>query len=273
MISERDEDAPKLNRFSSFDEVSQFLVKKHLHKDFLNNPNKNHSAYKKIKRYYHGGLHASTCVVLSELLIELIKTHSNNANQILGDITNDAEMRELFSYAVFCHDIANTSESDNNSESHAKIFTEEMLALGYDAKKVAFMAGIMRDKDNKNNKHPLKMLLHDVDSLDFNRTLNTLSQFDMSQLEILSILKNEVSVPTSDTAQSSGKTNITQLFTDLVKYHFNLTKTLNRNLSIHEHIELADNCFQKLKQYMQAFRLWAELQPDTYFEVNCFVLW
>jgi len=262
-MSDREDDSELLPEISSsssavnrksFAEVSQYLVKKYLLQPYPNPPTQLIS--EKIPRYYHGGLHASCAVYAIDLVIALIKKHFPNHERILKEYNDDPELQELFRYGVFCHDIANTAELDNNQEAHAEIFTKEMLALGYyNPDKIEIIAKAMRGKDATDNKNIFQMILHDVDVFEFDRTLFQSSHFDKNKLDIVKLSNNWLE---DSPLQKSFEAELKEIS----HYYFIMSKILNRSIRLHEHCELAENCFLATGRILKALRIWAGFQPQ-----------
>ncbi len=259
----------KFNCNSPFGQVAQYLAEKYLLK-----PYPEEKANKKFSRFYHGVTHAACATYLADnasvlngklpyvdkenntyhggLFIELLKHYLPHKYWTIIQESNGGEdLTEtdflLLKYAIFCHDIGNTSENFKQETAHAEIFTKEMLALGFDADKVNKFADAIVNKDSKKDKNIIQMIIHDSDCLEINRVLTNKQAFKIDELDIIKVFKKYLRSPLLEI--------VLQEMQKIAATYYQLMEFIYRcyNDEIHSFCEFSKNSYLDTARIIQGF--------------------
>jgi len=264
--------SPALTKQSPFHEVTQYLVEKYYLKPYPGD-----KSQRKIKRQLHGATHVSCATLTADnaevifglkrhveknsynggLFIELLKSFlPNDFFHIIKKLNYGNDLTEedflLTKYALFCHDIANTSECFSDEKAHAAIFKKEMLELGFQEKIVEKFAFSMMTKDSKEKENIFQMIIHDGDCLEINRVLPSSDQFDIEELDIVKLLKKH--------STTQMITNFLSHIYQLSRQYFNLLQYIYQDSNKHQECELSKNCYQTVTRTIQEFSLFSKLE-------------
>lgn len=198
-----------------------------------------------IARPFHGKLHACMAAHALELMVALYRKYLPSD---LADYNNDKEMQELVLLGALCHDIGNKSENHKNEQDHADIFIRELKAkTQYSQSKIQQIASAIMEKDANRQKNIYCRLIGDVDRLEFNRILINSSDFKIEYLEFYKQCKLH------------GVANAENELRHIVAHYFHLVHFLNDCKEIHEALEQSKDCFNDVKYYITAYRIWTLL--------------
>lgn len=251
-----------INHETAFEQLAQFAIEKYY---LIPYPNKPDMRPDKINRYFHGAVHVVSVVNNVEIFIQLYERYAPHLLAIDGRRLADEEMK-LIKLAAIYHDVANINEAEGTGSEHAKIFRNDMLALGFNSQYVDAISDAIIHKDGDQplkriyntqekiqqltHKNIYQKLLQSADCLDIVRVVRKL--FDVKQLDIYFDLGFDLKF-------------INELHS-LIEYqikfldHFNISNGCESE--VHKQCELSPNCYLTIKRFYEKFKFEHEIKDS-----------
>ncbi len=198
-----------------------------------------------VKRRYHGGVHVSRTALLCSVLVDFYRKYLPEKIELDPALITEKNL-DLLMLAAFCHDSANTGESEDDSTMHSQFFEKDMLEAGYAAAEIEPFRLAILHKDAKPFLSFWSKILHDADSLEIMRIKGI--TFNPTYLHIFSELQN-------NTAAEQSLLKLIEFHRKLIEHIENSNQNDGVASDKHQFCEKNDNCFLATETMSRTFLL------------------